>query len=103
MGYKPLQYETRMHQDKSRVMHPSLVNESRIIPFATDRALCYNEKRDPQPFPSTFFASSMDTHAYPGKGPSLSRLIFALNEELKDVAYSPSYVAKDYCGLAREA
>jgi hypothetical protein len=34
----------------------------------------------------------MDTHAYPGRGLSLSQLIFALNEELKRVAYSPMYV-----------
>jgi hypothetical protein len=34
----------------------------------------------------------MDTDAYPGEGLSLSQLIFALNEELKRVAYSPSYV-----------
>ena len=36
----------------------------------------------------------MDIHNYPGRGLSLSQLIFALNEELKRVAYSPSYVAK---------
>ena len=41
--------------------------------------------------PST---SSMDIHNYPGRGLSLSQLIFALNEELKRVAYSPPYVAK---------
>ena len=34
----------------------------------------------------------MDTHFYPGKGLSLSQLIFALNEELERVAYSPLYV-----------
>ena len=37
----------------------------------------------------------MDAHAYPGKGLSLSELVFALSQELKRVAYSPSYVAKD--------
>ena len=36
---------------------------------------------------------SMNTHAYPGKDLSLSQLVFALNEELKRVAHSPSYVA----------
>jgi hypothetical protein len=35
----------------------------------------------------------MDMPAYPGEGLSPSQLIFALNEELKRVAYSPSYVA----------
>ena len=44
----------------------------------------------------------MDTRTYPGKGLSLSQLVFALNEELKRAAYSPSYVAKDRCGLACE-
>ena len=32
---------------------------------------------------------SMDAHTYPGKGLSLPQLVFALNEELKRVAYSP--------------
>jgi hypothetical protein len=45
---------------------------------------------------------SMDTYTYPGKGLSLSQLIFALNEELKHVTYSSSYVAEDHCGLASE-
>ena len=35
----------------------------------------------------------MNTHSYPGRGLSLSQLVFALNEELKRVAYSPLYVA----------
>jgi hypothetical protein len=52
--------------------------------------------------PGIFFVPSMDTHAYPGRGLSLSQLVFALNEELKRVAYSPSYVAKDHCSLVRE-
>ena len=38
----------------------------------------------------------MNTQTYPGKGLSLSQLIFALNQELKIAVYSPSYVAKDY-------
>ena len=38
----------------------------------------------------------MDTQAHPGKGLSLSQLIFALNEELKRSVYSPSYVAKHH-------
>jgi hypothetical protein len=32
----------------------------------------------------------MDTQIYPGRGLSLSQLVFALNQELKRVAYSPS-------------
>ncbi|KAF9652214.1 hypothetical protein BDM02DRAFT_245253 [Thelephora ganbajun] len=36
----------------------------------------------------------MGTHACPGKGLSLSQLVFALNEELKRTAYSPLYVAE---------
>jgi hypothetical protein len=44
----------------------------------------------------------MDAHAYPGRGLSLSQLVFALNAELKRVAYSPSYVAKDHYSLAYE-
>ena len=40
----------------------------------------------------------MDTHAYPGRGLSLSQLIFALNEELKRVTYSPLWVAKCHPG-----
>ena len=35
----------------------------------------------------------MNMHSYPGRGLSLSQLVFALNEELKRVAYSPLYVA----------
>ena len=38
----------------------------------------------------------MNTPNYPGKGLSLSQLLFALNQELKRAAYSPSYVAKVY-------
>ena len=40
----------------------------------------------------------MDTRTYPGKGLSLSQLVFALNEELKHVAYSSLYVATDHYG-----
>ena len=36
---------------------------------------------------------SMDRHTYPGKGLLVSQLIFALNEELKRMTYSQSYVA----------
>ena len=36
----------------------------------------------------------MDTKAYPGKGLSLSQLIFALTEELKHPVHSPPYVAR---------
>ena len=46
----------------------------------------------------TPFTPSMDAQAhpgtYPGKGLSVSQLIFALNEELKRSVYSPLYVAK---------
>ena len=34
----------------------------------------------------------MGTHTYPGRGLSLSQLVFALSEEVKRAAYSPSYV-----------
>ena len=34
----------------------------------------------------------MDTHTYPGKGLSLSQLVFALNEELRRTVYPPLYV-----------
>ena len=44
----------------------------------------------------------METHAYPGRGLSLSQLVFALNEELKRVEYSPLYVAKAHFGLIEE-
>ena len=45
----------------------------------------------------------MDQYTHPGKGLSLSQLAFALNQELKHAAYSPSYVAKYHRQLAREA
>ena len=35
----------------------------------------------------------MDTENYPGKGLSLSQLVFALNKELRSAANAPSYVA----------
>ena len=45
----------------------------------------------------------MDVGIYPGKGLSFSQLTFALNKELKRVAYSPSYVAKyKHYDLTRE-
>ena len=44
----------------------------------------------------------MSTHNYPGRGLSLSQLTFALNEELKRVAYSPLYVAKRHFRLIEE-
>jgi hypothetical protein len=39
---------------------------------------------------------SMNTKTYPGQGLSISQLIFALNEKLKQTAYSLSYVTKDH-------
>jgi hypothetical protein len=36
------------------------------------------------------------TQVHPGQGLSLPQLVFALNEELKRTAYSPSYVAKHH-------
>ena len=45
----------------------------------------------------------MDTQVYPGKDLSPSRLIFALNEELKRVAYSSSYVVDGQRRPARGA
>ena len=44
--------------------------------------------------PAPTYIAPMSTQDYPGKGLSLSQLIFALNEELKLTAYSSSYVAK---------
>lgn len=41
-------------------------------------------------FSHPFSLPAMDTYTYPGKGLSLSQLIFALNEELKRVAFCPS-------------
>jgi len=38
----------------------------------------------------------MDTRTYPGRGLSLSQLVFSLNEELKHAAYSLLCVAKDH-------
>jgi len=40
----------------------------------------------------TLSVSFMDAKPYPGRGFSLSQLVFALNEELKRTAYSPSCV-----------
>lgn len=54
---------------------------------AIERSL--NRQRAPKDL-----ACSMDTHIYPGKGLSLSQLVFALNKELKRVAFSPSWVEK---------
>ncbi|KAF9783896.1 hypothetical protein BJ322DRAFT_1067546, partial [Thelephora terrestris] len=45
----------------------------------------------------------MDTHDYPGRGLSLSQLIFALNEELKRVTYSPIYTLDAASQLERDA
>ena len=45
--------------------------------------------------------SPMDACTYPGGSLSLSQLLFVLNEELKRVAHSPSYVAKGHFGLSR--
>ena len=39
--------------------------------------------------------SPMDTPTYPGKGLSLSQLVFALNQELRHTGYSSSYVEKE--------
>ena len=44
----------------------------------------------------------MDTGTHPGKGLSLSQLVFALNEELKHAAYSPLCVTKVHHGHPRE-
>jgi len=40
----------------------------------------------------TLITPFMDTKTYPGKGLSISQLVFALNEELKRTVYSPSCV-----------
>jgi hypothetical protein len=41
-----------------------------------------------------FSISQTDMNTYPGRGLSLSQLVFALNEELKRVAYSPMHVER---------
>ncbi|KAF9783894.1 hypothetical protein BJ322DRAFT_1197273 [Thelephora terrestris] len=45
----------------------------------------------------------MDSHTYPGRGLSVSQLIFALNEELKRVAYSPPFTLEAVSQLNRDA
>lgn len=71
----------------------SIISGQRITPLVAPRSGI------PSPTLST---RSMDAHAYPGNGLSLSQLIFALNEGLKRTGYSPSYVAKDHSSPARE-
>ncbi|KAF9783773.1 hypothetical protein BJ322DRAFT_1067017 [Thelephora terrestris] len=44
----------------------------------------------------------MDTHAYPGKGLSLSQLVFALNEEIKRVACPPRFTLEEVSQLDRD-
>ncbi|KAF9783855.1 hypothetical protein BJ322DRAFT_1211778 [Thelephora terrestris] len=44
----------------------------------------------------------MDTHTYPGRGLSVSQLIFAFNEELKRVAYSPLFTLEAVSQLDRD-
>ncbi|KAF9783897.1 hypothetical protein BJ322DRAFT_1211799 [Thelephora terrestris] len=56
--------------------------------------ICHSLPRTPLP---------MDTHTYPGRGLSLSQLIFALNEELKRAAYSPPFTLKAVSQLDRDA
>ncbi|KAF9783898.1 hypothetical protein BJ322DRAFT_1109745 [Thelephora terrestris] len=45
----------------------------------------------------------MDAHNYPGRGLSLSQLVFALNEELKRVAPSPLITLEAFSQLDRDA
>ncbi|KAF9783877.1 hypothetical protein BJ322DRAFT_1109723 [Thelephora terrestris] len=45
----------------------------------------------------------MDAHTYPGRGLSLSQLIFALNKELKRLAHSPLYTLEAVSQLDRDA
>ncbi|KAF9783943.1 hypothetical protein BJ322DRAFT_1109795 [Thelephora terrestris] len=45
----------------------------------------------------------MDAHTYPGRGLSLSQLIFALNKELKRVVHSPMYTLEAVSQLDRDA
>ncbi|KAF9790907.1 hypothetical protein BJ322DRAFT_1208222 [Thelephora terrestris] len=45
----------------------------------------------------------MDEHTYPGRGLSLSQLVFALNEELKRVAYSPIFTLEAVSQLDQDA
>ena len=63
---------------------PSSILGQALFPIVFITASKAQLKRRTAPLPS------MDTHAYPGKGLSLSQLTFALNEELKRVAYRSS-------------
>ncbi|KAF9784368.1 hypothetical protein BJ322DRAFT_844594 [Thelephora terrestris] len=45
----------------------------------------------------------MDAHNYPGRGLSISQLLFALNEELKRVAYSPPFPLEAVSQLDHDA
>ncbi|KAF9783944.1 hypothetical protein BJ322DRAFT_1219491 [Thelephora terrestris] len=45
----------------------------------------------------------MNTHNYPGRGLSIPQLLFALNEELKRVAYSPTFTLEAVSQLDRDA
>ena len=42
---------------------------------------------------------SMDSQTYPGQGLSIPQLVFALKQEVRRAAYSPSYVTQVHCGL----
>jgi hypothetical protein len=61
-------------------------------------------QRFPPSLPQSFIfpVLSMDAHTYPGRGLSLQQLVFALNQELKRVAYSPSYVSTSHPRLTKE-
>ena len=77
--------ETEKHWSNDQ----ELMGSARSIPFSvSDLHQSYSTAF---PIPPIL---SMSARIYPGKGLSLSQLIFALSEELKCVAYSPSYVKK---------
>ncbi|KAF9783462.1 hypothetical protein BJ322DRAFT_1110348 [Thelephora terrestris] len=61
-------------------------------------------RRKPTRSSSTLSISQMDTHTvYPGRGLSLSHLVFALNEELKRVTHSPSFTLEAVSQLEQGA
>ena len=57
-----------------------------------EKAASNKEIRSASSFPNA--ANSMDGQTYPGRGLSLPQLVFALKEELRRTAYSPSYVTR---------
>ena len=68
-----------------------MVNERRRCLKLTDQSPPYGQGAGAASL--IFFNAlhlQMNAHPYPGKGLSLSQLVFALNEELKQAVHSPS-------------